>query len=176
MFFGGRLCRSNCGLRFIRRFGVQAICAMAHILSDNCFEYSKRRLVRACQLLNIYVACARQECVNRFWIRFGLVPDFALLPCVWKPLPNELKLLVLWVFFGGRSCSSNCGLRFIRRFGVQAICAMAHILSGNCFEYSKRRLARACQLLNIYVACARQECVDRFWIRFGLAPKSPSIG
>ena len=73
---------------------------MAHILSDNCFEYSKRRLVRACQLLNIYVACARQECVNRFWIRFGLVPDFALLPCVWKPLPNELKLLVLWFFSG----------------------------------------------------------------------------
>ena len=151
------MCRSNCGLRFIRRFGVQAICAMAHILSDNCFEYSKRRLVRACQLLNIYVACARQECVNRFWIRFGLVPDSL-------------------VFFGGRSCSSNCGLRFIRRFGVQAICAMARILSGNCFEYSKRRLARACQLLNIYVACARQECVDRFWIRFGLAPESPSIG
>ena len=42
--------------------------------------------MRACQLLNIYVACARQECVNRFWIRFGLVPDSL-------------------VFFGGRSCT-----------------------------------------------------------------------
>ena len=56
-----------------------------------------------------------------------------------------------FIFFGRKSCSSNCGLRFIRRFGVQVICAMAHILSDNCIECSKRRLVRACQLLNIYV-------------------------